>query len=714
MKLKVQAAIPLLFSFVLLAHCEHAALPELRKLDLSYSVLSPKLENGSVRVEPDTGIAGTQINVYVNPGPGFVLRDKSLRYYTAPDNYKELEKESLYRFLMPSSNIWVAAVFDPAPAGINTVTLEETPHGNIIASPLSGSSGTEVTLNVLPESGYGIKTITVSDVDGGAVPASLSPPYRFNLAGKNVIVRVEFETKSVAGLTASGREALSIGEYDAAYRYYEAAFQKDKANNHADKEAVFYSTLGKLGSILTDLQVRKIFRNINMSVIPDSLKGWVCDDDYLAGKNPDYFKWYMVYARDIGHLNDKGYYDTDAALPRLSTPQGYPSGFLNFNIVHQGSYDDPVYGKGQYRRFWDSLLFYNLISSNRNGFNDLVDDILQNIFGSTFEEAASRLDLLDYNDTVVLNQRLIDRFELERFFGGGTVQVGKAELDIIFAYLRAIKAGFAYLASYNLECDLTPLLIPGISDDDSLNEILATVFRATLDPRLLREGSAKSLAGILPLRNLLLRTRKSSVVDRSKNELASAVQKAKTAFDYYCGPSSHLSAEAKTTIAGYLWIQDGLNQLQAALANGSVFYIPEALPATGQTSWPSPAAAKYGVQTSRFFSAGVFSINKLVLTENSGRRPVFFGLDASKTNGERILGEDQFDRNTYSYSAYTFGIDTAYLKSIFVKGFEQYGDTAMFNQVAPEIVLWQGYDPDRKPTYFNRDIAEKLYDYYQR
>jgi hypothetical protein len=756
-------------SLLVLTSCPSTVLPEVDSKPV-YAVAIGAIEHGQIRLSQWQAHEGEWIIVYMypdegyrlNPDPDPTLHNRDYRYSYIDTTtgqrivqISQIRKVSSYQFPMPAGDVEVSVKFEEAPSGVFAVSVDSNiTHGEILTDPTGYSSGSEVILTVIPEPGYGL--VSRSLVVSGLSPLNDAPPYKFTITG-HVTVTAQFEQKDAAGLKQNGWNALSAGEYDAAVVFYESAYQL----NPSDPEIIIYSSLGKLGTLLLNHDVRTILSSLDFSIIPSTLKDWICDKDWTGVEDDRWYETYSGIYFDPVDGTAFVYYDEDATLPKLGTNiQGFPGGFLNFKIVHKYGYLDPPS-----RIIWPNLLFWALITNNRDGFNSRLDDILKYVFGADFEEAASRIAKLKYDDPrVLLNERLKERFELEEFYGAGDTYIGKAEMDMIFSYLRAIKAAVEYLASYDWEIQLRTWLLDEIEGDWGLEKTLENMFRMgrVRDDRKDFWKDSITISRILPLKNNFLKIRNRSSMVKAKEEFINAVNTAQAAIEYYFGSDNHLSNTAKANLnSKYRWIRGALSQAKTALATDGIFYFPKKLPKTDSekemaTAWPNGEAdvylgnsknRVYGIDMGQFFTPGKFTLTNLFTTTAAGTIPVLYRLkwqeDAEHnivfigggvpvytektvygpSTEQSTIGFDtpRNDPNTNPpvlrpadwdlgpYGIFSFEVNTANLQQIFPKGFQEHGDTAFFHDVFPTIPIW----PWAK-TYLDgmSPAAEQLYQYY--
>jgi hypothetical protein len=675
--------------------CEQSPSPELEKIDVVYTVNISATRHGSVDAVPQQGIEGSEIKFSVNPDPGYKLKVFQVHNQgvsiAGGANQTDVNQnvQSIYYHPMPRGGVYVTAEFVPLEANERSVSLKSGEYGTLIAVPTSGTAGTKVRIYNYIESGYSFKSGYPALT--GAVWTVGKEGYEFTIGGDNVELIAEFERPNgVDAVLAGARKALAAEEYDAAFSFYEIAYQADKQNT----EAIFYSTLGKLLSIGTNSKVRVLLRKTGMlTTVPGVVNDWL---NFGTERNTN---WLAEYTDDNG--------DT-YKLPRLHPVDGntFPSGFLNYDI-----YKDNI-GR---RMVFDVLLFWNMIGNNPAGFNDFLDDALKYVFGDDFEEACSRVEAWSggvEDAPVELSPAIKAKFNLEAVYGDGATRVGKAELDVLLAFLRSLKSAVEWLASYDWEMDLTLLRMP-IGKEDSFNLLLNRSLTSNLRDRIDRERKYTVLAKYLPLRSRLMKVRNGLTAARARDDFSKAVNTLYGSFGAFYG---RFDSDAKKK---YQWLTGSggfIKRLKDAVDTGGDFYIPE-IPQykslfyvmENKVDWDATAAnSRYGVNVGKLFTAGYLSADKLVTVESNGKAPRFFGFKAG-VNGEGVF--DAADIAPYDAFSMEFGGN---FKDVFVKmkgkTAEQYRWVSdIFPDIFPQVE--SGNMPDRIMAKENITL---LYDYYQR
>jgi hypothetical protein len=709
-----------------LTACENPAIEGEIDTNTIYTIrIDPTPQYGTLTLSERYVKQGTWVTVYVNPDPGYKLTTGQAAYKQGVffrANNPNLEAVSQYggkyQFSCRNSNMEVSATFEPVSYGEYTVSMDKSITGGVItADTLYSSPGTEVHLTLIPEAGRNLKPGTLKLNAGTPEEESIPEifPYTFTMPGYNVTLSAVFETLDTNGLIGAARSHLSNGQYDRAASFYETAWQKDNSN----PEAILYSTLGKLGGLLLDTDVSSILSgHLHFSTVPGSLDDWICDPDFWGNINDTDLtasqRWWMDWDRDPVK---------EANLPKIYNRfSGFVSPFGDFQIAQ---------GEATRQKF-KNLIFWGLISSNTSGFNGFLKQVNYYVFGEKFEAAAARAAAMPTAARVELNSQLKKRFGLEKYFGEGTTYIGRAELNYLFACLRTIKAFFEYLSAYDWTIDLRPWLTSEILTDDGLDDILDKMFRladtSLRDAKYWEDGA--TVQRILPFRNNFLKIRNAASLETARASLKEAINTAHASMEYWfdSGGNFTTSKFSDTAQAGYLWVRQAVAGAKTALDSGGNFYFPEKTPESQPgTYWPSAGdtdatygAKIYAVNINRFFTPGVFSLTNLIVSELGGRAPALYTIEWYEDayydpvlTGNRTLVTGPIVENGGNddapYSLYSFEVNTQNLKTLFPRGYEEFGDTDLLCKVFPHIPLW----PDQ-PTYFKgeKSSARNLYKYY--
>jgi hypothetical protein len=273
---------------------------------------------------------------------------------------------------------------------------------------------------------------------------------------------------------------------------------------------------------------------------------------------------------------------------------------------------------------WTLLLAANLLEKNTNGLNGLFSDVIESGFGATFENLCARAGQLKDSDSAKLDGRIIEKLGLDEILEGDVI-ISKAELDVLLAGLRIIKASLEWLASYNWETDFSFLKYDWNNYDEFQNKL-----RTATDAQL-------------PFKNNFLKNQDETLLNKSKADYLSAIDTLVGAYDAI-GDKDYIPEAVKDEWNNYLWIKDGLGKLRAAINGGGAFYVPENMP-SGNV-WPNQkSGAVWGIDMGKFFEKNYLTLDKLV--ENGSGKPKFYTitgdpplgtpLNSSPNSGDRAV-----------------------------------------------------------------------------
>ncbi|MDR3337665.1 MAG: hypothetical protein LBT16_10720 [Treponema sp.] len=711
----------------LLTSCDHTLGVTRELIDPLYTVKTASAENGSIRVLPVSGLAGSQVLVAANPAPGYRLASLKRAEAGNPPQLDGNLQYPPYRFRLSGDNT-IYAEFETVPSNNYTASMEKTIiGGSIIAyaqtqdaqgiklqAPYGNPTrGVQIVLQFYPDEGFVLRdgSVKYTELDSQnnrtANVVVLSPPYSFTLPAAHVIIDADFDSPDAAGFIASGKAALRRDDYDSAVIAFETAYKMDPDN----REAVFYSTLGNLASIAVDTKVRQLLSSVGLGNYPGNLNNLLTLGDSWDNYYTD--STYTSTGRRPGWLNDY----SGVRLPDHTFPGGYYA-FQNQTEIMQASLKSGAPTMATYQL----IMFFNLMGSNIRDINNVVDDALRYVFGDKFEAAAARAAKLSNSDSIVLETDIIEKLFLSDIFKHGDT-VGKAELGIILASFRIFKAGLEWVAAYDLDFDRSlfriwsfnavnygtffphfpglfdalnePYVTPDQLDGDGatktalINDLLGFLLRETDKYFIQNPLEASRIPDMFPLRNHFLKERAKAQesMDKSRAELLKALETLSGVYDHYFD-DPNIPFIVRNELNNYRWVKDGLAQLQNAIKNDGTFYFPEDLP-KGAASWSyTDANAKYGINFGKLFTPGQFSPDKLIVTEPGGKRPKFYGW-GSDTSGDGSYISQWEDVATYDWIG--FKLNLIFLKQVFVKGLEKDGrvfnDTENVQTLFPDIVL---------------------------
>ena len=168
---------------------------------LTYNIAYGSTTNGTI-TGPTTADNGTTVTLTVTPDAHYELG--TLTVTDADNNAVQTTAgaNGTYTFLMPASNVTVAATFSRIP----TITIGSITNGDVTADLDEATAGTTVTLTVAPDAHYELGTLTVTDADNNAVQttAAANGTYTFVMPPSNVTVAATFSripTISIGSMT---------------------------------------------------------------------------------------------------------------------------------------------------------------------------------------------------------------------------------------------------------------------------------------------------------------------------------------------------------------------------------------------------------------------------------------------------------------------------------------------------------------------------------
>jgi fibronectin type 3 domain-containing protein len=483
-------------------------------------------------------------------------------------------------------------------------------------------------------------------IDTGLAPAT---QYKYRVAavkGENESTPTEAVTgttkaaESVKVYLDKGANALKDGDYDAAVKHYRDAYQQYPT----EPEAIVYSVLADLAAISVDPDVRVLFQErLGVEGYPGTMGALFSDG------------WMKEYLDQQQY----GEYYGSSTFPALTLPGWFKdTGAYTSSLTQIGG------NSFQSSTTFPLLLAANLLEKNTGGLDGLFTGVLGSVFGAKFEEIAARVNGLG-TATISIDQKIIDAFGLGDMLEGDGLKIGKAELDVLIASLRIIKATLEWVSSYSWEADLNFLKFDWSGYDN---------FTAALD---------KAKASDLPFTGKFLNQQSQATLDKSKADYIAALDSLINAYEVL-GARDYVPQAAKNEWNNYKWIQDGLSKLRAAINGGAVFWIPETVP-SGATWESAESSAMFGVDMRTFFTANELILKTVV--EVSSDKPVFYGDDDSST---KITALTQIK----DYGAIGFKLQTAPLKKLVRKAFDE-TDDMILPLLTPEIaeILYKKYYP---------------------
>ena len=146
------------------------------------SITVEENENGTVTASARYAVAGTEITLTGDPNSGYRFHEWNITpEVTVTDN----------KFVMPEEAVTVSAVFTQR---TYPITVKDSTNGNAFSSHKSAFSGTTVTITVMPDKGYILETLIVTDKNGNELTLTDKGggKYTFTMPTSNVTVTAIF------------------------------------------------------------------------------------------------------------------------------------------------------------------------------------------------------------------------------------------------------------------------------------------------------------------------------------------------------------------------------------------------------------------------------------------------------------------------------------------------------------------------------------------
>jgi hypothetical protein len=622
-----------------------------------FSVTVIKPANGTITAWPIDAKAGDTINLNISPAPGYIL--DTLAY--TPDGGAS-QTITVYTFTMPAKNVTVTGSFkkgtsaaDFIAAGINALnaynydvavscfdsaySLDKNNQEAIVYSTLGRLAAIAVDPKVkaLMSERIGIKNYP------GTINSLVSPDW----------MEIYTDEELVRDYYNGTDWAYWYGKNDWAFRsygltqegYYKTRYLNPKPMTRGDT----VRRQGKLdGYYDEDLDTYLVWYNFDPGNYPSGTAGYYYLDYetytwLFATSTPktgdlnSYFddneRWYEWYDTDpgsgyTGFIGTGYYWVQEFAFDLVSTTPQYggsissrlpglnaPS-WLNSSTNYRNSFTSKNL---QSSSTFAMLLFANLLEKNTNGLNTLLDQLLSAVFGDALEEAYTRAGTL--TGDVKLKESTLKAFGIDEIYEGEEVYIGKAELKVLFAALRIVKASLEWVSAYDWNTEMNFLKNGSLWDDWTKLNV--------------------NKPASLPFRNNFLKDRNNGMMVKSKADFIKAIEDAIAAYDLWIGSGSKLPQGYKDTLNEYKWARDGFSQLKTAINNGQAFYVK--LEGSGNTYSNTAEDALYGIDLGKFFTPGYLSLDKLIETTGSGATtaPVFYGCQSGYSGGVKITAVTQ-------------------------------------------------------------------------
>lgn len=408
--------------------------------------------------------------------------------------------------------------------------------------------------------------VSLSDAKAEGVTAEdfASGEYTFTLQGMKLekkTVTPEIVKPSYSDLLEAGYDALEREDYDSAVASFMAAYEAE-ANN----ETKMHAALARLAAISVNEQVVTLMRErIGFASYPRTLNALINTDE-----------WWGNYTLQDGYGEDYIVY-----FPMLSDA---PDWFSGIGV-------QPI-------TLWMAVLLNN----NLEGVNDLIDSVLNNVFGKkSYDEAVRLINSMD-NEPVDINNRFIRLLRLEDQLGGDTVRVTKAELKAITAALDIVKGTLQFLQAYNLDTPLNFLAFDWIEGGD------------------IDFNGGKYDESYDPFKNGFLTKRSGYTTETAVNTYISALDTLIKAYKSIIADNENYPSAAKDFLKKYSGYKELAENIKEAIQNKDWYDFPsinnEGIPQLDKSLF----RINFGCMED-----GFFSMDKLFETKDG--KPVFYTVD---------------------------------------------------------------------------------------
>ena len=150
------------------------------------SITVEENENGAVTASARYAVAGTEVTLTSEPNSGYRFHEWNITpEATVTDN----------KFVMPENAVTVSAVFAQRPSSSTyPITVKDSTNGSASSSHERASSGTTVTITVMPDKGYTLETLIITDKNGNELKLTDKGggKYTFTMPSGKVTVEASF------------------------------------------------------------------------------------------------------------------------------------------------------------------------------------------------------------------------------------------------------------------------------------------------------------------------------------------------------------------------------------------------------------------------------------------------------------------------------------------------------------------------------------------
>ena len=287
-------------------------------------------------------------------------------------------------------------------------------------------------------------------------------------------------------------------------------------------------------------------------------------------------------------------------LPRAALGYGHDekARIPEFTVIDENdpNYQATLYNSLKTTETMSYLLFANFFKCNAEGFNKLIDNIL-NVYNNRFENAKSLVADLK-QESITVPADIIFALGFDKWFGENTVKIGKAEVDVCFAAMDIYKGLFQWFSSYDLSLDLDVVkdrMFQLYNPNDPYASWGGLPAKYTQLFRGAPEALFEELYSLTNAKTFTVRSE--SAMAASKNTILNALNKAIASYKYITEDSKNYPSEVKEQIKKYADdVYAMVKDVAAALEAGTVFEVKN-----------SDGKTQFAIDLGKFFTAGYLS-----------------------------------------------------------------------------------------------------------
>lgn len=273
--------------------------------------------------------------------------------------------------------------------------------------------------------------------------------------------------------------------------------------------------------------------------------------------------------------------------------------FPDFTVIDADdkAYQATLYNSMKTTETMAYLMYSNFFSCNADGFNKLIDNIL-NVFGTRYENAKALVK--DFKqESVEIPSEYIVAMNLGDVLGTNTVKVGKAEVDAVFAAMDVIKGVFQWFSSYDLGMDLESTIKTPMYNLYNKNDPYNSSWSAVLTKYTASLNLENLYTNLYALTNeKTLTVRNADAMTASKVTILNAAKTALASYEYIITESKLYPDAVKTEMKKYADpVYSNVKSFAAALEAGSVY----------EVKLQEEKPAVLSIDLGKVFTAGYFS-----------------------------------------------------------------------------------------------------------